>query len=1048
MSSKASDIQESAASLIQQTVSPVLDKIILHQTEFADEVLAVFETFEEKYEEIRGTAQPDTASPTGLPVRLEAGQKEDIRIFFEASAAYVKGIYELIEHRYSDNRPRRLDEIFEEYVQVKKSFVEQLPLVYEEVQQEERFVNLHDDTWRIRRIKAWKRGMRGLRSMPHNLRNVFRKLFRKEPMPQKPWKYKVPLRNLTAYYYIEEFSLGLIPLLEKIYREVAISSQQLWQKADSTLVKINEIIEANSSKDTQWLSQLPSFNAKAYREQVEVVKKELRDLQQELSQDLNQLLEKTHQNYQHTYERAGTAELPAGKFSSGKLQKKRQQIDKTYVSFVQGWRNTLFALHDDWRIDEEFNLLCNHLLYLHYKAKEEANQKIRQAVIPQVNTAHKVVSNALEAIENAKVREMEQVLREQKKYIDLQLIRTIIPATIAALYRQAIPALMENIQLQAKEKVDKLSERRGLVKTNEYKRMIKTSEIDYISPRQIVSFETLPNLKAGIDASEKKVSQELSQVQKLINEVGQISYFNLDSALSVYEGEQENKDKAQTIAMEGLQRALKGIENIQNNLEGIYRHLDEDVWEAVQSFNRELMELKSNDYALELKLRVARAKALEHTRALKQRTLDYTRNAIPYTLRYIRQNYGRAQQQVNVYRKQMGIESDSAEVSTEISDFLTETEKSIQQLPYVYQRLFSIRPLDEAVFYEERPTEIRMIQEAFQNWNKGRFASTVIIGEKGSGITTLINFFVKQGNQRMIRRCQLIRATTLHQLYTEEELLHYLGQLFPEQPFAAMEDMVYYFQQRKQPLIIIFENLEHFYLRKVGGFNCLKMLFELISKTNQKVFWLCSCTLYTWRYLDKTIRISDYFEYEVPLQAIQNQQLQEVILKRHRVSGYALVYEPALEDRDKKKFVKMPEKAQQMYLEKEYFNDLNKITAGNFSIAQLFWLRSARRVTEDTIYIGSLKDYDFSFVKSLPLSHVLSLHTLLLHDGLTESQYHKVADYQELGGTASNKLGNSSLNLIQLIDDGFILKKEEIYQINPLLYRQVVSLLQTKNFLH
>ncbi|WPP52709.1 hypothetical protein [Catalinimonas niigatensis] len=1032
MSSKASDTQESAVSLIRQTVSPVLDKIIQHQTAFADEVLSVFEAFETKYREAQ------------LPSR----QKEEAHFFFGALGEYIKGIYEIIEHRYNDSKSRRLEDIFEEYAQVSKAFVEQLPLFYEEVQQEERFINLKDDSWRARRIKGWKRGTRRLKNIPYKLNNTFRKLFRKAPLPQRAWMYKVPLRNLTAHYYIEEFSLGLIPLLEKVYREVAITSQQLWQTADLSLMKIDHFFQVDALKNEQQLTQLPSLDAKAFRAQVEAVKKELEELQQELSQDLDQLLENIDHNYQYTYERVGTAELSAGNFSHAKLRKKRQAIDKTYVSFLQGWRNTLFALHDDWRIDEEFNMLCNHLLYLHFKAKEEANQKIRQAIIPQVNTAHKVISNAQEAIENAEVQEMEKVLQEQKKYIDLQLIRTIIPATIAALYRQAIPALMENIQIQAREKVEKLSDRRGLVKTNEYKRALKTSEIDYISPRQIVSFEILPNLKARIDASELKVSQELAQVQKLINEVGQVSYFNLDSALSVYEGEQENKDKARNIAMEGLQRALKGTEHILANLEEIYRHLDEDVHEAVLSFNNELVELKSNDYALELKLRVARAKALEHTRALKQKTLDYTRNALPYTIRYFRQNYGRAQQQVNVYRKQMGIESGSAEVSTEISDFLTETEKSIQQLPYVYQRLFSIKPLDEAVFYEERTAEIRMVQEAFQNWNKGRFASTVIIGEKGSGITTLINFFVKQGNQRMLRRCQLIRATTLHQIHTEEELLQYLGQFFPDQQFAAMEDMVHYFQHRKQPIIIIFENLEHFYLRKVGGFNCLKMLFELISKTNQKVFWLCSCTLYAWRYLDKTIRISDYFEYEVPLQAILNHQLQEVILKRHRVSGYALIYEPSLEDESKKKFGKMSEKEQQLYLEKEYFNDLNKITAGNFSIAQLFWLRSARRVTEETIYIGSLKDYDFSFVKSLPLSHVLTLHTLLLHDGLTESQYHKVADYQDLGGTATGKLGNSSLNLIQLIDDGFITRKEDIYLINPLLYRQVVNLLQTKNFLH
>lgn len=1028
MSNKPSEVQESVASLIQTTALPVLDKTIQYQEEFADEVLSVFQNFATQYE--------------------AAKTQQDAALFFEALQSYSKNIYALIAHRYESNQPRQLNEILEEYFQASKTLLDNLPPFYEEVQAEERFERQEEDNWRIRLIKYWKRWLRRWRDLPHRIKNFFRRLFRKSPKALEPWKYKVPLRNLTAFYYKDEYALALIPVFEKAYRELAITSQQTWQASERMFVKIRHSLQELDYQRENWLAELPSLDIQQFEAQIQAVHDELRSLHQEIAHDHAQLLSEISQRYQYAYERAGTAELPARHFSNAKLLSKNQQTEKAYLGFVQGWRNTLFALHEDWRIDEEFNILSNHLLFQHYKVREEAKLKIKQAVLPQVNTAKSVINNVQEAIENSPKQQIEATLNKQKEYIDFQLIRTVIPATIGALYRQALPSLLNNIQLQAKEKVDELPERRGLVKTNEYNRVIKTSEIDYISPRQIVSFETLPNLRDNINASEQAVGNELAKVQKLINEVGQISYFNLDSALSVFEGEQENKDKAQSIALEGLQRAHKVIEYITESLDEVYLHLDSDVHKAMQSFINELTELKSNDYALELKLRVARAKALERTRELKQKALDYVKNALPYTLRFIQQSYRSADDQLRTYRKQMGIESKSVEVSTEISDFLTESEKSIQQLPYVYQRLFSIRPLDEAVFYEERPAEIKSIQEAFQNWNKGRYASTIIIGEKGSGITTLLNFFMKQGNQRMIKRCQLVRATTFRQIYTEEALLTYCSELFPEQQFMNVEDIVQYFQQRTQPLIFVFENLEHFYLRKVGGFACLKILFELISKTNKKVFWLCTSTLYAWQYLDKTIRISDYFEYLVELQPFQNQQLREVILKRHRVSGYALVYEPAQEDRGKKKFEKMSDEEQQQYLEKEYFNDLNKITTGNFSIAQLFWLRSARKVTEDTIYIGSLKDYDFSFVKSISLQHVLTLHMLVQHDGLSEAQYQELTEYQSLGTKMLKKPGHSNLNLIQLMDDGFIIKKEEVYLINPLLYRQVINLLKDKNFLH
>ena len=1028
MTNKAAEIQENASSLIRQTVIPVLDSAVSDQAEFVDAILEVLKHFVEGYEAAR--------------------KENDPHLFFDTWVAFTAEVDENIAHRYEKPVARRVEEIFEEYASGKKSFIGNLPPDYEELQSEQRFISQDGDRWRIRQIKAWKRGRRSFQRFPLFIQNTLRKVFRKEALAPKPSRYHLPLRNLTAYHYIEAFSVGLLPTLEKIYRELAVTSQQLWQLADRVYNLVDAHLHELTYQEENWVATLPELNMQAYQKECDEVKWELSELQAEVSEDVDQLLEKVHASFHYAYQRAGTAELSASRFSNRKMQQEREKTDKAYLSFVLAWRNTLFALHDDWRIDEEFSTLCNRLLHQHYKLREEADRKVKQAVVPQVNTAQQIIQNVIEAIEEADTDDMEKVLQAQKQYIDQQLIRTIIPATIAVLYRQALPALLDNIQQQASSEVSELPERRGLVKATEYNRTIKSSEIDYVSPRQIVSFETLPNLSKQVNESKLLVTQELSHIQKLINEVGQISYFNLDSALSVYEGKQENKDKAKEIALKGLQRAVKGINGIRTDLEEIYRHLDEDVLKAVRDFNDELHELKSNDYALEIKLRVAKARAMERTRALKKQAIDYTRNAVPYTLRFIQENYQKTQKQITSYRRQMGIDKGAAEVSTEISDFLVETEKAIQHLPYVYQRLFSIRPLEEAVFYEERPAEIKMMQEAFQNWNRGRFASTVVVGEKGNGITTLINFFLKQTNQRHIQRCHLIRAQRLHQIHREEELLDYLKSFFPDQPINSMDELIDLMQQSKKPVIFIFENLEHFFLRKVGGFKCLKILFEVISKTNDKVFWLCSCTLYTWRYLDKAIRISDYFEYIIELQSIEHQKLKEVILKRHRVSGYQVVYESSVEDRQKKKFQKMDEEESQGYLEDEYFKDLNKITSGNFSIAQLFWMRSTRKVTEETIHIGSLKDYDFSFVKSIPLHHMLTLHSLLLHDGLQESQYQELVEYRSPGSNNATKPGKSSLNLIQMMDDGFITQNEDVYLVNPLLYRQVVNLLKNRNFLH
>ena len=65
--------------------------------------------------------------------------------------------------------------------------------------------------------------------------------------------------------------------------------------------------------------------------------------------------------------------------------------------------------------------------------------------------------------------------------------------------------------------------------------------------------------------------------------------------------------------------------------------------------------------------------------------------------------------------------------------------------------------------------------------------------------------------------------------------------------------------------IIILEGLQYAYLKKVDGFETLKLLFEIISKTNKNIFWICTCTLHAWNYLNKAISIEEYFGHVIKL---------------------------------------------------------------------------------------------------------------------------------------------------------------------------------------
>ena len=1029
--------------LVHTHVLSVLDEAVREQRDFVDTV--------------------DGLIKEGYQSLAEAQGAEDKAAFFRAYTAYNRAVYDAIAHRYESNAGRSFDDIFAKFAEVRDKFLHDLPTIHSEIQQEERFANLADEEIRIRVLKFAKRQQRAAKQIPWATRNTFRKLAKKAPIPRPVSTYRIPLRNLTRYYCREEWAAELMPTIEKIYYHIATNTRQLWHFEDQVYTRLYTHLIENYGEQEDWLAQLPKLSQEDYETTVAELRASLDKLQEDVTVGVETALSALSERYTYSYDRVGTAELPTRRFSTRALARKRKQTKLKVLGSTQGWRNTLFALHEDWRIDQEVNLLCTTLFNEHARLKESLREKVEDSIVPQLDRVISCINEVEAAIHPATdssadsgssdpkvpttqplaAKNMKRVLEKQQEVVDAQLIRSIIPSTIAVLYRQALPAAVSGVYKNIQEAVGSVADKRALVSTNAYDEPIKNGEIDYISPQQIISFESLPKLLSAIEETKEGAGKEVLETQKMITEIGQVSYFNLDSALSLYEDAEQEPEKAQSIAEEGLQRACKSTEAVKERLHETIVTIDDAVWQAVKHFNTNLVALKSNDYALEIKLRIAKAKALERTQAIKQQSLDYLKHGIPYAARYSQQQYQRLLDTLATYRKRIGIAPAGATVTTEVSDFLNDTEVAVNRLPYVYQRLYGNRPLEDLVFYEERTAETEMLQKAYHSWSRGRYASTILVGEKGTGATTLINFFLKKIPPVEYDRYEMIRVDTSERVFTEAGLLQQLSTSVPGTSFQTLDQAADYFCQHTKKHIIVWEDVQHTFLRKVGGFAALKLLFELISQTHKQVFWLCACTQYAWDFLDKTARISDYFEYIVPLENIGSVSLREAILKRHRVSGYGIQYTGTVGERSRKKFLKMAEVQQQEYLEAMYFDDLTERSAGNYSIAQLYWLRSTQQVLNDTITIGSLHAMDFSFTKSIPLSQMLILHALLLHDGLSEPHFQAVSERRVGKEPVAAHLG-----LRQLRDDGLISLKDDIYRVNPLLYRQIVQLLRSKNFLH
>jgi len=274
---------------------------------------------------------------------------------------------------------------------------------------------------------------------------------------------------------------------------------------------------------------------------------------------------------------------------------------------------------------------------------------------------------------------------------------------------------------------------------------------------------------------------------------------------------------------------------------------------------------------------------------------------------------------------------------------------SVARLPYIYQRLFQLAPLENIRLYVTRDSEEAQLKLAFKKWLDGSYAPVIVSAEKGAGITSFLNIF-KIKLEYDIKYKRLIIDPTVT---SEEIFIKLLQDLFLPERFLNFDDFIKYLNTAENKQIIIVENLQHMYLRSLKGFLALKLLVDIISKTNKNIFWVVSTTLYANEYLSKTIRLNDIFGYEVIFKELKSDQIIELIKKRNSISGYNIIYEIDPEVAQRKEIHKLQFAQQQNLLEKQFFNSLNKFAQSNISLALLFWLSSIKDIKERQIFINA-----------------------------------------------------------------------------------------------
>ena len=941
-----------------------------------------------------------------------------------------KNLETLISSYFQKDEQKDLTEIFPEYYSSLRKFITDSDEYVIEYQDEERFQKNNGDSFQIKLRKPFKKFFLWVYNLPVSFGNTFRKLFRKPLKEKKNWKRVVLLRNLRDEYFYINLSSELFTINKNLFEIRTSIAKGLWHIFEGLDRKIlNNVFPQNDNEaeDQNTPVDLPTAINKFYSV--------LNQFEESLADETKDRIDSVTGQYQKAYQIAGTIEFPKRKLKKSVVEKNDKQLQLKFKKFHSGWENNFIAFGDDWQMDAEFFLIRYNSVIEQNKYKSLFAEDITKNFIPHSEKLLSLTNGFIGSLTSAKDRKtLFDTCQQIKKDINDVLTPELINSANKALSEQNLTGLTAEFENIIHEYIANVKKERLLVKTDTYDTEVKDSEIDVFFPQEILEYSAAPKFFSRTTKLKNSINNQIKQIQIDITEIDHISDFTIGSALNLLES--ENKyEESKNIALEGLHRVVKKLQEIKKKFENLILQFASELDTATLEFNNDLNTLTQSEKIFDIRLKLAKAKAVQKSKEIRKLVFERIKNLLPHLLWLLRSGFRKLIDQYKKLKDLFGFTPPTRTIASEVSDYLAETQSAIQKLPFVYQRLFEIKPLEDLRFFFGRESELKELNKALANWEMSKFAPTVLVGEKGSGASSLINNFLKDHQKNYAS----VRILLDYPFSDSASLLILLAESFKQNKFDTVEEVIEYLNGGTNKRIIIIENLQRLFFRKIDGFQALKTFFEIISRTNTSTFWISTCTLYGWFYLDKTLQSSDYFAYVINLKKLNENQITDLVSKRHRVSGYNILYEADEITLKSKTFKKLSEGEKQPYLMKKYFEELNKFAQSNISLALLFWLRSAKEILDDVIKIGKPPELNYSFLESFSGDKIFALSTLVLHDGLTQKDHSDIFNIP---------ISKSELLFMLMHDDGIIIKQNNLFIVNPLLYRQVVGLLKSRNILH
>ncbi|MGE0555146.1 MAG: AAA family ATPase, partial [Gemmatimonadales bacterium] len=304
-----------------------------------------------------------------------------------------------------------------------------------------------------------------------------------------------------------------------------------------------------------------------------------------------------------------------------------------------------------------------------------------------------------------------------------------------------------------------------------------------------------------------------------------------------------------------------------------------------------------------------------------------------------------------------------------------------RELPAIYRRLFRFDALDDVRFLVGRDREVQALAEARSFWEADRPVAVLVVGERGSGKTSLINCAL----DGPLSGLNVIRGEFHTRLATASGVRRFLAEMVgvpdPEQLEATL------LAERR---VVVLEETERSFLREVGGFGGIRELERIIAATSASTFWLVVINQHAFRLLDAAVKLGATFSHRLDAASAAPAAVREAILVRHNLSGLRLRFVAAALQRGWWARLRLRVRGADDP-EASFFAALARESAGVFRTAFELWLGQIDSVHAGTMVMKPIETPAIDeVIEQLDGDDLFTLVAIMQHGSLTAEEHARV----------------------------------------------------------